>query len=189
MTGQTFTGAGNLIIQSAGTSFSPTFEASGLSLVGNTGTAPIEPVSTDGVNRSALMGTLTIGKSGNLGTINISGNITTAGNQTFYGPVTLSADITSTITSGTVNFTGTVNSSASTARSLTVSGGTLQFSGVVGGTNPLNNITATNLVTTDVIQKTVGPAAGAATLTVSGTSSIGASINTSGAQITRVPLH
>ncbi|NCV08650.1 MAG: hypothetical protein EBW51_08690, partial [Actinobacteria bacterium] len=178
LTNQTFTGAGNLVIQPASASFSPTFDTSAITLVG--AVSPSPPLSTDGSDHTGLLGTLTVGKSGNSGIINISGNITTAGNQTFYGPVTLSADITSTITSGTVYFTGTVNSS--TTKNLTVSGGTLQFGGVVGGTNPLNNITATNLITTAVIQKTSDSSAGAATLTVSGTSSIGASINTSGAQ-------
>ncbi|NBP99680.1 MAG: hypothetical protein EBU51_09120, partial [Synechococcaceae bacterium WB6_3A_227] len=179
LTNQTFTGAGNLVIQPS-TNFTPSFNSSAISLVGVVSSSP--PLSTDGLDHTGLLGTLTVGKVGQTGTIIISGNITTAGNQTFYGPVTLSANITSTITSGTVNFTSTLDSSDSTARSLTVSGGTLQLSGVVGGINPLNNITATNLVTTAVIQKTVGSAAGAATLTVSGTSSIGASINTSGAQ-------
>ncbi len=174
LTGQTFTGAGNLIIQSAGTSFSPTFESSNISLVGEISSSP--PLSTDGSNRTGLLGTLTIGKVGNLGTINISGNITTAGNQTFYGPVTLSGNITSTITSGTVNFTGTVNSSNATARSLTVSGGTLKLDGIVGATQPLGAISITGALDLNAAITS------AASLSVSSTSDLGASVTTSGTQ-------
>jgi hypothetical protein len=100
-----------------------------------------------------------------------------------YGPATLSADITSTITSGTVYVPGTVNGGEVTARSLTVSGGTLQFGGVVGGTNPLNNITAPNLVTTAVIQKTAGSCCWRCNVNcVQDFLVLGLDINTSGAQ-------
>ncbi len=134
---QTFTGAGNLIIESVSTSFTTNpLDTLNIKLVTVTGDVP----------NSGLLGSLTVGKSGNLSTINISGNITTAGNQTFFGPVTLGTDITSTITSGIVRFSSTLDTkaAAATTSSLTISGGTLQLDGIVGGTRALNNITTTN---------------------------------------------
>jgi autotransporter-associated beta strand protein len=132
---QTFTGAGNLIIESVGTSFTTNpLDTLNIKLVTVTGSVP----------NSGLLGSLTVGKSGNLSTINISGDITTAGNQTFWGPVTLSADIVSTITSGIVRFTSTLDSISTTPKSLTISGGTLQLDAAVGGNFALNNIATTN---------------------------------------------
>ncbi|NBT38678.1 MAG: hypothetical protein EBT01_02955, partial [Proteobacteria bacterium] len=166
---QTFTGAGDLVIEPAGTDFS---------------TIPLDTLNiklvdvVSGVPNSGLLGTLTVGKSGNTSRINISGALSTVGNQTFYGPVTLSDAITLTTTSGTVWFTGAVNSNDATPRNLTISGGILKIDGIVGGTAALNNITTTNGGALDLN----AAISGAASLTVAGVSDLGANVTTSGAQ-------
>ena len=121
------TGSGSLTIESAGSDFS-----SAISTTKITGTF------TD----------LTIGKSGNTQTINLSNDIATTSDQRYNGPVILSGG-NRTLTAGTssdnIFFESTVDSDG-TARSLTVSagtnsGGVITFTGAVGGNSELSGLT------------------------------------------------
>ena len=122
------TGSGSLTIESAGSDFS-----SAISTTKITGTF------TD----------LTIGKSGNTQTINLSNDIATTSDQRYNGPVILSGG-NRTLTAGTssdnIFFESTVDSDG-TARSLTVSagtnsGGVITFTGAVGGNSELSGLTS-----------------------------------------------
>ena len=92
---------------------------------------------------------LTVGKTGNSQTINISNDITTTGDQRYNGPVILSGGDRTLITgisNDDIFFESTVDSDG-TARSLTVSAGTSQggeivFSGAVGGNSELSGLTS-----------------------------------------------
>ena len=122
------TGSGSLTIESAGSDFS-----SAISTTKITGTF------TD----------LTIGKSGNTQTINLSNDIATTSDQRYNGPVILSGG-NRTLTAGTssdnIFFESTVDSDG-TARSLSVSagtnsGGVITFTGAVGGNSELSGLTS-----------------------------------------------
>ncbi len=122
------TGSGSLTIESAGSNFSSAISTT--KLAGN-------------------FTLLTVGKTGNSQTINISNDITTTGDQRYNGPVVLSGG-DRTLTTGTSNddifFESTVDSDG-TARSLTVSAGTssggeIVFSGAVGGNSELSGLTS-----------------------------------------------
>ena len=87
----------------------------------------------------------------------------------------------------TIVFGSTVNSDGATPRALTITTGsntpTVRFNSTVGDTNPLGAIAITGALDLNaIIQKTTGSAAGAASLTVSGVSDLGANVNTSGIQ-------
>jgi len=78
--------------------------------------------------------------------IDVNGNVTTGGTQTYTGPVVLGASDTLTTTNSNVQFTSTVDGTSSGSQSLTVSDGTATttFGGVIGGNEPLNNLTLTD---------------------------------------------
>ncbi|MBU3543288.1 autotransporter-associated beta strand repeat-containing protein, partial [Polynucleobacter sp. MWH-Loch1C5] len=140
-----YTGNGALQIQPKSTSFTTPFQI-------------------DSTRISSNLNTLTVGRPGNLGQINIGSDITTSGPQTYIGPVVLNGgNRTLTTTNSNIRFMGTVNSDSS-ARSLTISNGnsSVNFEGDVGLISPLSSISISSS---------------------SSTSNIAASIRTSGNQI------
>lgn len=89
------------------------------------------------------------------GTTRVGNNVTTTGNQTYNDAVILDND--TTLTGGTVSFASTLDSDTGNNRALTISGN-LVTTGVVGGTDAL------------------------ASLTVTGTTSLGNNVTTTGEQ-------
>ncbi|NBZ97539.1 MAG: hypothetical protein EBS46_02025, partial [Proteobacteria bacterium] len=160
----------------------------------------------DGGQALTITNTGTVALNGNVGTgagtaltsLSVSGpssigaDIKTSGTQTYTGAVTVSGGnrtltTTSSTAGDTIIFSSTVDSDVSAARALTITTGgntpTVRFNGVVGGTNPLGAIAITGALDLNaIIQKTSDSSAGAASLTVSGVSDLGANVNTSGIQ-------
>jgi hypothetical protein len=115
------------------------------------------------------------------GTSSIGANITTTGTQGYTGAVTLASPVTLTTTNNLITFSSTVDSDSSTARNLTTSVGNngVTFTGAVGGSQGLGNISLTGTGTT-TFSSTVA-AASLIQNSTSGTTAInGASINTTG---------
>jgi autotransporter-associated beta strand protein len=76
------------------------------------------------------------------------GSVYTNGNQTYKSAVSLGTDNLLDANTGTVNFNTTVDSSNATARSLTINtSGTTTFTGTVGNTYALNNLSSTGIGT------------------------------------------
>ena len=93
------------------------------------------------VNTVTFNSPLTLQANGG-GLIVVNGTITTtAGSQTYNGPVRVGG--TSTIATSGVNviFNGTVNSPGTFGLTLTKGAGTVTFTGIVGGVNPLLSLT------------------------------------------------
>ncbi|PJI75992.1 concanavalin A-like lectin/glucanase superfamily protein, partial [Polynucleobacter brandtiae] len=116
------------------------------------------------------------------GVINTSGaTITTSGSQTYTGAVNLAANATFTTTNSNVVFASSLNSAATTTKNLTVSAGTgnITFTGAVGGSQGLGNISLTSTGNT-----TFNNSVAATSLiqnAITGTTAInGGSINTAG---------
>jgi autotransporter-associated beta strand protein len=124
------------------------------------------------ITRSAGTSTLTVS-----GTSDLGGNVTTSGTQTYTGATTLSDAITLTTTNSNITFSDTVNSDGTT-RNLTINAGTgtTQFAGIVGGTNGVGDIDITGALDLNAA------ISNASSLTVSGTSNIGANVTTTGTQ-------
>ncbi|NCX38184.1 MAG: S-layer family protein, partial [Actinobacteria bacterium] len=105
------------------------------------------------------------------GASDLGANVTTSGTQTYSGAVTLSTSNTLTTTSnGNISFGSTVNGDT-TGRTLSVTTngtGDTTFTGTVGGTNELGNIT----INTDVLSAAAIKLAGTLSITNTGTSSI-----------------
>jgi autotransporter-associated beta strand protein len=115
------------------------------------------------------------------GTSNLGANVTTTGTQTYQGAVTLSAaTVTLTTTDSDVTFGGTIDSDVGETRNLTINTGgttgTVQFAGMVGNADGLGAIIITGNLDLDA------NIVDAASLSVSGTSNLGASVTTTGNQ-------
>ena len=115
------------------------------------------------------------------GASDLNGNVTTTGTQTYTGAVTLrKATVTLTTTNANVSFANTVDSDSGQTRNLTIdtngNTGTVQFGGLVGDTDGLSAITLTGNM--DLNANIVD----AASLSISGTSNLGANVTTSGTQ-------
>ncbi|MDA9152023.1 autotransporter-associated beta strand repeat-containing protein [bacterium] len=133
----------------------------------------IASLNLDGsITRSAGTSTLTVS-----GTSDLGGNVTTSSSQTYTGATTLSAANTLTTTNSNITFSNTVNSDG-TVRNLTINAGTgtTQFAGIVGGSSGVGDIDITGALDLNAA------IANAASLSVSGTSNIGANVTTTGTQ-------
>ncbi|MDA8791510.1 autotransporter-associated beta strand repeat-containing protein, partial [Candidatus Pelagibacter bacterium] len=133
----------------------------------------IASLNLDGsITRSAGTSTLTVS-----GTSDLGGNVTTSSSQTYTGATTLSAANTLTTTNSNITFSNTVNSDGTT-RNLTINAGTgtTQFAGIVGGSSGVGDIDITGALDLNAA------IANAASLSVSGTSNIGANVTTTGTQ-------
>ena len=133
----------------------------------------IASLNLDGsITRSAGTSTLTVS-----GTSDLGGNVTTSSSQTYTGATTLSAANTLTTTNSNITFSNTVNSDG-TVRNLTINAGTgtTQFAGIVGGSSGVGDIDITGVLDLNAA------IANAASLSVSGTSNIGANVTTTGTQ-------
>ena len=104
---------------------------------------------------------------------------TTSGTQTYTGAVTLSVDTTLTTTDSNISFLATVDGDG-TARDLTIdtngNTGTVLFDGLVGASNDLDVIDITGNLDLDAA------IANTTSLSVSGTSNLGANVTTSSTQ-------
>ena len=120
--------------------------------------------------------------------INLGGNVTTSGGViTMTGPANLTADATidSTNAGGVaaganISFTNTLNG----AHNLTLNGGTggtVLFSGAIGGTTPLTSLTATAATIT---QSSTAKTTGALSYTGTSAINLGGNITTSGGVVT-----
>jgi autotransporter-associated beta strand protein len=112
-------------------------------------------------------------------TSNLGANVTTSGTQTYTGATVLSTDVTLTTTNSNVTFSSTVDGDG-TARDLTIdtngNTGTILFDGLVGNSNDLDAMTITGNLDLDAA------IANTTSISVSGTSNLGANVTTSGTQ-------
>jgi autotransporter-associated beta strand protein len=142
------------------------------------------------IGGSTALTTLTTNASG---TTVISADIETSSTQTYNDAVTLSADVTLTTTDSNLTFNGTVNSTDATNRALTINldgngGGT--SADVIFGNGTADTIGVTYdlgaiAITGDLDLNAAignGATAGATSLSVSGTTNIGANITTTTTQ-------
>ena len=172
----TFTGAVGGTLALGATSITAASVVHSSTLVGNS-TYAITGNATFG---GAVSGITNLSVSG---TSAINANITTTGTQGYTGNATLGAGVTLATTNNNITFGGTLDSDSSTARALTVDVGTanITFTGAVGGSQGLGNISLTSTGTTTFSSTVV-----ASSLTQnssSGTTAInGASISTTGTQ-------
>ena len=112
----------------------------------------------NGVNITSLDTT------GTTGNITLTGNLDSDGTVLFNGPVLLAADATITTSDDLVTFSSTLNNAQNLV--VTTGSGGVTFTGIVGGSTPLTSILTTG---------------------TTGTITLGANVNTTGAQITLVP--
>ena len=128
LTSSSYTGAGTLIIQPNGTSFT------------NAYAVPVSKISTS-------LGSLTVGKSGNTANITITGDLEVTNNLTIYGPVSLAVDdVSINSTSGNILFGNVINSDSTRSRSLSLvaSSGDITLGGSVGSTYKLESLSLTS---------------------------------------------
>ncbi|MDA7780257.1 autotransporter-associated beta strand repeat-containing protein, partial [Candidatus Pelagibacter sp.] len=115
------------------------------------------------------------------GTSNLGANVSSTGTQTYTGAVTLSAAVTLTTTSDVITFSDTVNSANSTKRNLTLTTGSssteINFDGIVGGSNSVGAIAITGVLDLNAA------ITAATSVSVSGTSNIGADVTTTSTQL------
>jgi hypothetical protein len=126
-------------------------------------------------------------------TSNLGADVTTSGTQTYTGAVTLSADVTLTTTDNNITFNGTVNSADAINRALTINldnnnnGTTADVifgnatADTIGVTYDLGAIQITGDLDLNAAIGN-GGTAGATSISVSGTSNLGANVTTSGTQ-------
>ena len=112
------------------------------------------------------------------GTSTLVGTINTDGTQTYSGATSLSGNTIFTTDSAKVTFGSTVNSRTSTRRDITINnaGDEVLFSGIVGGSNGVGDISVTGALDLDA------NIADASSLSISQASNIGANVTTTNTQ-------
>ncbi|PJI76626.1 autotransporter-like protein, partial [Polynucleobacter brandtiae] len=135
-------------------------------------------ITTGTVGASQALSSLTINAGGSS---KLGGNVTTTGMQTYSNALTLNSNAVLTTINSNVVFASTIDSYSTTPRNLTVSAGTgnITFTGAVGGSQGLGNISLTSTGNT-TFSNTVA-ATSLLQNSTSGTTAInGGSINTAG---------
>ena len=158
--GQTFTGpvtlSGSPTLTTTDTLVSFDGDVSGagaLTVASGTGGVTFGSTVGNGVNITSLDTT------GTTGNITLTGNLDSDGTVLFNGPVLLAADATITTSDDLVTFSSTLNNAQNLV--VTTGSGGVTFTGIVGGSTPLTSILTTG---------------------TTGTITLGANVNTTGAQ-------